>query len=138
MFAPKYPAGTIIKFTYNEDVEDIYKEVFVLHPSWNGKIHGIDLKRLTPAEVKVIEAIFDPSTKDSGHPYPLVNDIIRRMDPVEEIKNPLSFYHKFVKVFLRNKDAYRQYWPHKMVGVVIVKKTSVAGHVINPKPLFRK
>lgn len=138
---PRYEAGSIIRFTYLSDdtSTDRYKEVLVLHPNWRGKMHALDLKRMTPAQVKVVEAMFNPATNRDSHPYPLVRDILRRMDPIEEIKNPISFYQKFCKPFLRTAgDVYRTYYPAKMSGVTVVKKSHVEGRVINPKPLFRK
>lgn len=147
----RFLAGQVVKFTYRQhtgagpdEITDDHKEVLVLHPNWNRKMHGIDLKRLTPAERAVLDAIFDPKIRDEvrkgGKPFkiPLVNDILRRMDPLEEVKNPMTFYSKFVKVFLRNKDAYRTYYPHLMLNPVIVEQTKVAGELINPKPLFHK
>jgi hypothetical protein len=113
-----------------------YKEIFVLHPNWRGKVHAIDLKRLTSAEREVLDAIFDPQWKEKNHRINLVNDILDRMDPVKLIQNPMTFYYRFVKVFLKNKDAYRTYHPIRMSGVTVVKATNVAGKVINPKPLF--
>lgn len=141
----KYKSGEIVRFTYRthtgsgeHDPASDFKEVLVLHPHWQGRVHGIDLKRLTPAEREVIRAIFDPSQKGKRHRFPLVNDILRRMDPIQEIKNPMSFYSKFVKVFLRNKDAYRTYYPLRMLNPTIVEHSAVQGGVINPKPLFHK
>jgi hypothetical protein len=134
--------GGIYRFTYNhlvtdEDSGDRFKEVWVLNPSWQRKVHAIDLKRLTAAEREVLSAIMDPETKKTTHRLPLVNDVVRRMDPITEITNPMTFYGKFVKVFLRNKDAYRTYHPERMLNVTEVKD-SVAGKTYNPKPLFRK
>jgi hypothetical protein len=83
---------------------DKFKEVFVLTPLWQNKMHGLDLKRCTPAEREVLEAILDPDLKDKPHRIPLVNDIKRRMDPIELIRNPVVFYTKFVKPFMRKKD----------------------------------
>lgn len=138
-FGPVAQPGSFIKFTYGGmSTEDRYKEVLVLHPGWNGEMHAIDLKRITPAERKVLEAIMDPKTKTEGnHPYPLVNDILRRMDPVEEISNPISFYHKFVKPFIRDKDCYRRYKLPFVGGVQVMQKSAMEGKQINPKPLFR-
>jgi hypothetical protein len=142
---PKFSPGEIIRFTYHshlgikpDEPKDDFKEVLVLHPGWQGKVHAIDLKRLTMAEREVLDAVFDPKTKEHPHRMPLVNDIVRRMDPIEEIKNPVSFYSKFVRVFLRNKDAYRTYEPRRMLSVTVVKGTAVTGKVINPNPLFSK
>lgn len=140
-----YRPGQILRFTYHshtgagpEEIADIFKEILVLHPNWLGKMHGIDLKRLTPAEREVLDAIFSPEQRGKPHKLPLVNDILRRMNPVEEVKNPVSFYTKFVKVFIRNKDVYRTYFPHRMLSVTVAKQTSVTGKVINPRPLFAK
>ena len=138
-----YKPGQTIRFTYNQkvvdaDTGDRFKEVFVLNPSWQGKMHGIDMKRLTQAEREVILAVFNPKTKKGMHRIPMVNDILRRMNPLVEVKNPMSFYQKFVKVFLRNKDSYRTYETPKMLNVTIVNQTNVHGGVTNPKPLFHK
>lgn len=147
----KFEAGQVIRFTYqhppegvDEDTGDRYKEVLVLHPNWHGHVHAIDLKRLTQAEREVLHAILDEKQVAAAkagkkpHRFPLVNDVLRRMDPLEEIKNPVGFYTRFVKVFLKNKDAYRTYVPMKMSAVTIVQQTDVRGKVINPKPLFHK
>jgi len=140
---PIFKPAQVIRFTYiqkivDEDTGDRFKEVFVLNPSWQGKMHGIDLKRLTAAERQVLTAIFDPKTKKGMSRIPMVNDILRRMNPRLEVKNPMSFYQKFVKVFLRNKDAYRVYETPKMLNVTVVKQTEVQGGVTNPTPLFHK
>jgi hypothetical protein len=127
---------------------DANKEVFILHPNWNGKMHAIDLGRVTPAEIQVLHAIMDPNVKSQvdagvwpveGVPnYPLVRDILRRMDPVQLINNPLAFYQMMVKPFIRNKDCYRQYWPQFVLGLQVIAETHVNGPMINPKPLFKK
>lgn len=127
---------------------DPNKEVLVLHPSWHNKIHAIDLKRVTPAEEQVLRAVMDPKTKqaiDAGQwpvegvpPYPLIRDILTRMDPVELIKNPLAFYQRLIKPFIRDKDCYRVYWPNYVYSVRVVQESKVQGQVTNPKPLFHK
>lgn len=141
----EFQVGSTIRFTYNHPSEaideatgDRFKEIFVLQPLWRARVHGIDLKRLTAAEREVIRASFDPESKKKPHRLSIVNDILKRMDPIEEIKNPQSFYQKFVKVFLRNKDAYRTYDPARMMNVTQVVKSHVVGAVINPNPLFKK
>ncbi len=131
-----------------EPPSDPTKHVLVLHPNWNNKIHAVDMARITPAEQQVLQSIMDPKVKqavDSGQwpvegvpPYPLIRDILRRQDPVELIKNPVSFYNLLIKPFLRGKDAYRQYWPHYVYNVKVVQESKVHGQVMNPKPLFHK
>ncbi len=136
--------GEMIHFTYNvpavtaNDIPSTSaKDVFVLNND-NGIIHGIDLSMLTPADIEVLNAVMDPNNKGKIHRIPLVNDILRRMDPLIEIKNPVSFYAKFVKPFIRNKDAYRTYFLTRMANIIDTKKTNVHGNTVNPKPLFHK
>lgn len=135
----------VVKFTYRfhtgatpDEILTDHKEVLVLHPNWQGKMHGIDMGRLTMAEREVLQEIFDPSNRGKPHRIPLIEDVLRRMDPIEDIKNPMSFYSKFVKVFLRDKDAYRTYFPARMLNTIVVEQSKVAGKVTNPKPLFHK
>ena len=139
-----FKPGDIVRFTYHSEDSpagsaNVYKEVFVLHPQWQGKVHGLDMKRMTEAERVVLRVIMDPSSENmSSHRIPLINDVLKRMDPPELIKNPVSFYNQFVKPFIRNKDVYRTYFPMVMTGVQVVTKTEVEGNVFNPKPLFGK
>jgi hypothetical protein len=138
----KFEPGDIIRFTYqHQDVDastgDKFKEVLVLHPFWGNKIHGIDLKRLSPAERTVLEAILDPEQADKPHRLPMVNDIRRKMDPISLIRNPMVFYTRFVKPFLRHKDAYRTYIPRLMSGITKVRGASVkTGKKPIENPLF--
>jgi hypothetical protein len=158
----RFEAGQFITFTYNPPARDIRarpglqtppasdrsKEILVLHPNWHGKVHGIDMKRLTPAEGQVLRAIMDPETKrqvDAGQwpvegapPYPLIRDILSRMEPVELIKNPVAFYQQLVKPFIRDKDCYRQYNPQYVFGVRVIEESRVQGQVTNPAPAFGK
>jgi hypothetical protein len=144
--------GTVVRFTYvhpkdavDDNTGDRFKEILVLHPHWMGKVHGIDLKRLTDAEREVLFAIFSPQVNQQvkeGKPHrlPLVNDVIKRMqhDVLTESMSPLPFYNKFVKVFLRGKDAYRTYLPSRMRGKYVIKASEISGHMTNVKPLFHK
>lgn len=139
-------AGAQLRFTYNviketsDDPSDRFKECIILHPNWQGKVHALDLKRMTVAERRVLAQLFDPKTYEKGFRsrFPLVEDVRRRMNVIEEVKNPVSFYAKFVKVFLRGKDAYRTYYPANMINITVVKESHVEGQVSNPNPLFRK
>jgi hypothetical protein len=124
------------------------KQAFILHPHWNNKVHAIDLGRVTPAEIQVLQAVMDPNVKAQadqgvwpieGCPnYPLIRDILRRCDPVELIKNPLAFYQQLIKPFIRDKDCYRQYHSIYMFGLKVMAESHVKGPLMNPKPLFKK
>lgn len=144
MIGRPFEAGSFIRFTYRgDDTKDQFKEVLVLNPAWNGKLQTLDLKRMTPAEAEVLKAILDPASKGKQHRIPIVNDVLRRMDPLELITNPVAFYGRFVKPFIHGKDIYRQYFPSRMSAVQVIKGSAVVGHVQNPatawkKPLFKK
>jgi hypothetical protein len=136
------------KFGVPRPPSDPRKEVMVLNPNWQGKMHAIDLHRVTPAETQVLRAIMDPKNKQEfdatgqlpkGAPtYPLIMDVFRRMDPTQMIRNPMAFYSQFVKPFIRDKDCYRQYFHQYMSGITVIRESQVRGAVFNPKPLFRK
>ena len=139
----RFEPGMVIKFTYDHQDVDAstdgkFKEVLVLNPNWNNKLHGIDLKRLSPAERTVLEAILDPERRDEVHRLPLVNDIKRRLDPILMIRQPIVFYTKFVKPFLRQKDAYRQYIPKRMTAITVVRGAKISTGKKPPEgtPLF--
>lgn len=138
------PPGPVV----SEPPSDPSKNIMVLHPNWHNKVHGVDLGRLTPAEVQVLKSVMDPKVKaavDAGQwpvegapNYPLIRDILRRMDPAELITNPLAFYQRLIKPFINGKDCYRQYWPNHMYNARVLEESSAKGPVVNPKPLFHK
>jgi hypothetical protein len=127
---------------------DKNKEVFVLHPSWQGKIQALDTKRLTPAQVQVLHAVMDPEVKakvDAGQwpiegvpQYPLIRDTLRRVDPPELIKNPIACYQQLIRPFIGQTDCYRTFWPQYVANMTVIKETTVVGKVTNPAPLFHK
>ena len=124
-----------MRFTYNKSGTDRYKEAFVLHPNYNGLVHAIDMRVLTQAERLVIETVMDPESRGKTFRIPLINDILRRMDPPTEIERPQMFYVKFVKPFLRDKNAYRTYHFADMLAVQLIDKSKVHGPTTGT-PLF--
>lgn len=147
----RQPDGTVLRTTQvvqpkPEPPSDPSKYVLVLHPNYHNQVHAIDLKRLTPAQVQTLRAVFDPKVKravDEGEwpvegvpPYALIRDILKRMDPVEAVKNPILCYQTLVKPFLAGADAYRKYWQQWMFSAKVVEDTHVQGKVFNPRPLF--
>ena len=140
----KFNPGDIIRFTYSHQSVDDHtgppeKEVLVLHPNWHNKVQGIDLKRLDPAQRKVLEYLLDPEMKNKPSKIPLINRVREMMDPVEEIKNPQQFYSRFVKPFLKRTqaDAYRQYIPKLMKNPTRLRKAQIStGRPATENPLF--
>jgi hypothetical protein len=140
----KHDYGDIIRFTYDpQDRDDAtgdpHKEVLVLHPFWNNKLQGIDLKRLSPNDRGILEAILDPETYDKPHKLPIVNDIRKRLDPMLLVRNPQAFYSRFIKQFLpkRGIDAYRQYIPRRMSNITRIRQAKImTGKPPVRNPLF--
>lgn len=132
-----YERGDIIRFTYPSR-NDRFKETFVIHELWEGKMHALDLKRMTPAEREVLEFVMNPNNKGKRHRLPLINDILTRMDPPSLLDNPVSFYNQFVKPFIRNKDVYRTYYPRRMTGIqkIEIKNVRTARGPTGARPLF--
>lgn len=135
----RFVPGQIVRFSYRKSVHETpevtSKEVFVLNPRWEQKMHGIDMKRLTAAQRQVLIEIVEKNPKTISK-LPLVNDVRRRMDVLDDIKQPYVFYERFVKVFLRNIDAYRKYFLAKMMNVTLVKRAELTQATVNQKPLF--
>ncbi len=150
MLSSDVKPGAFIAFTYNPPhglaSNDPSKECMVLNPDWRGNLHCIDLKRVTPAERMVLQMIMDPKTKEDleSIPYPLVRDILKRVDaPVVIASSPLRFYQSVIKPFVRNKDVYRQFKPQYVSGVKVLQPSQIQGpmkpFVQAPgfKPLFK-
>lgn len=61
-----YRPGQVIRFTYRHfwptdaNSRDPSKELFILHPHWEGKVHGIDLKVLPAAKLEIFKVVMDP------------------------------------------------------------------------------
>jgi len=131
-----YTAGDIIRFTYISSSTNKFKEAFVIHNNWQGKVHAIDMKLLTVAEREVLKTVMDPKAKGKTHRFPLINDILTRMDPSTLIENPVGFYNQLIKPFIRNKNVYRTYFPQKMTGIQIIDAKDVQAPSTGFKPLF--
>jgi hypothetical protein len=133
--------GMMIRFTYkhysvDDQTGDKFKEVLVLNPKFNNKVHAIDLKRVSPAERWVLEQLIDPKQKNIPSRHPFVNSIKRRIgDFHQSVKNPTTFYSLFVKPFLKDKDAYRTYFPERMINPSEIKGETIGGKKINKNPM---
>ena len=132
-----FEAGSTIRFTYTgSQSRDKFKEVFVIHPHWEGKVHALDLKLMTDAEREVLTTVMDPKMKGKTHRIPLITDILTRMDPTELIRSPVSFYNQFVKQFIKGKNVYRTYHLTKMTAIQKINASKVTTAPNGAKPLF--
>lgn len=133
--------GQFIRFSYaHQDVDahtgPKHKEILVLNPKWQNKVHGVDLARLTPTQREILEFILDPKNDNTSSRFPRVNEIRRTMDPIEDIGNPNIFYSRFIKPFLGKSDAYRMYVEKLMSNRVLVKDAPSRRKAPTREPLF--
>lgn len=136
-----FKAGQFVRFTYNHQAVDEntgskFKEVLILNPNYQNKVHGVDLKRLNPLQREILEFILDPKNDNTPSRIPKVNQIRQQMDPIEEIANPMVFYTKFIKPFLGKTDAYRQYIDKLATNRVTIKEAPSRQKAPTRKPLF--
>ena len=84
--------GQVVIFNYKEKE----RWVFIVHPEWNGKVHGLDMQHIPR---KVLLPLFD----------------------VESALPPEQFYKTYVnKPWVKKWDAYRTYDRNKLSNVKVV------------------
>lgn len=63
---PSFRPGQVIRFTYRHfwpkdaNSREDEKQILVLHTRWQNKVHGVDMKVLTPAQLQILQAVMDP------------------------------------------------------------------------------
>jgi hypothetical protein len=137
----KFSPGEFVRFTYNHQAVDDqtgskFKEVLILNPSWQNKVHGVDLKRLNPLQREIIEFLLDPKNDNVQSRIAKVNEVRKNIDPIEEIGNPMIFYTRFLKPFLGKTDAYRQYIEKLITNRVTIKEAPSRPNRPHREPLF--
>jgi len=68
-----FQAGQVIRFTYRHvwptdaNSREPYKEILVIHTGWGPHklVHGIDLKHLTPMQLKILQIVMNPINNKS-------------------------------------------------------------------------
>lgn len=96
-----FEKGAIIRFEYDKKI----RHVFVVHPMWEGKVHGLDLKQIHRKHLLIVANAPSDLTE-----YQLYDKFISGNKEVKE------------------SDAYRCYIPKKMTGIrTIVYDSSLQG-----------
>jgi hypothetical protein len=135
--------GDLISFMYpavhqqQTRAHDRNPHVFVLHPNWRGKVHGLNLNYLTADEINVLRMIIDPFfemkfrsslQRRNAQAFNEMEKIITSTGPNRNAKlnNPQAFYNGIIKPFIsvRGYDPYRIYTPSKMTGVRVIQKAA--------------
>lgn len=85
-----FKKGNVIRFDYDGKI----RHVFVVHPMWKGKVHGLDLKKIRRREFLIVA---NAPSDISEH----------------------QLYEQFImaRSQVKDADAYRCYSPKKMTGI---------------------
>jgi len=106
-----YSAGNVIAFTYwGPRAHTKHPRVFVVHPNWQGKCHGIAIHNLNEQEIgQIRDYVYEKRTADK---------------PQYTFKNitPLDVYQNLIVNNPRLRENYRTYTPKNMKGVVVLRK----------------
>lgn len=89
------------------------KEIFVLHTRWGGKIHGIDLKVLNPAQIETLKAVMDPRNNRM-----LAGEA--RQDAVSKVQQPTRSDHELKQMQLQLSNMKGQM--KKMMAFAAIRK----------------
>lgn len=128
--------GSFITFTYpavhqqGTRAHDRFPNVLVLHPNWQGSLHGLNFNYMTDEEIHVIRMIIDPNYMDN------YKESLQKTNPerVRELENilrtaenahvtsPQDFYNRVIKPFIRPRgwDPYRRYRVEKMTNTRVI------------------
>ena|SRR3990167_6974262 len=147
-----FQIGDIIVFNYpavhlqGTRAHDKHPKCLILHTSWEGLIHSLNLNYLTNEEINTVRMILDPSfemnyresmTKKSPEAVAEFDRIMQGAANAN-ITSPNDFYVRVVRPFIitRGWDPYRLYRPEKMSGIRIVQKRQhLEGQ---PQSMFQK
>jgi hypothetical protein len=92
----------ILRFTYRHlpgqtdaNTRSPDKEIFVIHPHWQGQLHGVDLKVLTPEKLSIFKIVMNPlnNRQDQGNVMEggvggVSQDVGIGSDYIEKVRNP--------------------------------------------------
>jgi hypothetical protein len=137
---PNIRIGDLISATYHgENSHDFYPQILVLHNRWArknfphevAKVHGLNLNVFSEYELAVIYSVLNPDlVARYEKTKPQIAHYVRSLHQTVikqglDIENPLDFYTKFIRQFVKSSDGYRLYFPEKMVNVKVITKREV-------------
>lgn len=121
--------GQIISFKHEgKRVTDPNPHVLILNPNWAGKLHGLNLNRLSENAIKKLT---DKFKKPSGFKgmllkIPGIKKLVDYADPL----NGNEFYTNVVKADPELKKAYRTYLLNKVNGANVIGVLKTATNVL--------
>ena len=134
--------GDLITFTYplppNTRAHDKFPRVLVLHPGWEGLVHGLNFNYLSADEVNTVRMLIDPFyemkyrdalKRRNPNAYNELESIIT--SPIgtrnSKMTSPQDFYRGVIRPFImqRGWDPYRKYRVDKISGARIITSARV-------------
>ena len=104
------------------DNHDKYPQVLILHPEWQGNVHGINLNQMSQHEINFLTALVDPFfAKEIVKKDMRIRNELQRIPQDIHITSPHDFYLRIVKPFIKLYDGYRLYKPSKMRNIRVIK-----------------
>jgi len=138
-----YKIGDLVSFSYpavhleGTQAHDKHPEVLILHPNWEGLVHGLNFNYLTRDEINILRMLIDPmyemryrTALKQRNPtaYAEMDKIISEPGAYRntKINSPHDFYRGVIRPFIitRNWDPYRRYRPEKMRNIRIVQNAA--------------
>lgn len=138
--------GDLITFDYQmgKKIHDRTPKVLVLHPNWQGQMHGLNFNYLTEQEINYIKAVLNPIfeseivKKDRRIAIQMTR--VRSIVDTLNITSPHDFYVRFVRGFIqpRGWDPYRRYLPERQRSLRIITASAVMTGDQREKGIFHK
>jgi len=130
----------MISFTYHgENSHDFYPQCLILHTHWIRKnfpkelpkVHALNFNIFSDYELAVIYSVLNPElVQRYAIEKPHLAHYIQSLHKTVisqglNIENPLDFYARFIKQYIKQSDGYRLYFPQKMVNIKIITKREI-------------
>lgn len=111
--------GMIARITYTgKKVHDPNPIILVLNSGFEGKVHGLALRFLSPAEMIKLRNILAMTTAQKISVFTHIRfDKFGKVD----VTNPYDFYHKRLKYFLKKDIRESCYRTYSIVGISKIK-----------------
>lgn len=125
--------GDLITFDYSlgQVVHDKNPKVLVLHPNWQGQMHGLNFNYLTEQEINYIKAVLSPTFESqivqTDRRIAIQMTRVRAIIDTLNITSPMDFYARFVRGFIqpRGWDPYRRYTTSKQRSMRTITPSAI-------------
>lgn len=115
----KFKAGDVIDFEYNGTA----RRAIVLNASYAGKVHVVQLSKLSRLEKQQLYNVIYPHEATSKTWFMKIARKKMQRRPNAHLTSPIYFYSQYIGPLVRDKRSYRVFWPSKIKKVKIVTDT---------------